>query len=150
MKKLLILSLIFLTLLVCSDTASQSDQNDLRKKMIALETQNMQLTNEINSLQDKLKTYDRIADQHKHIKQQLEKEIQALQTRINTPSFNVNEEKLLVDPKMLNPHTLNIDQIKEWLWEPNYIEEVIAAHGSGKDITLIYDEATFTFHKDDG
>jgi DNA gyrase/topoisomerase IV subunit A len=147
LRKPIFLFCSLLILFGCTNTGSQWDQYELNKKIADLELQNEQLIKEISDLNEQLQKCDNLIAQNEILKQQLENEIQSLQKSLNTPNFNVFEEKLIVDPNMLIPTTTSIEQVKEILREPKNIEKTNAVHGSGEDITLYYDEASFTFNK---
>jgi len=110
---------------------------------------NQQITELKNELQNKNDEIERLSsdlNQYKEESQKLNQKLAELNNqKKKMSSFDVFKEKLFVASDVLTYENITITKVKELLGKPNEYMESSAAHGSGNDITLTYDEATFHF-----
>lgn len=149
--KTTIFILLCLTLIGCEKAAIDVEENENGQvKLIELEEITSGLEHEIALLKTELSDREKKIEELNQINQQLTEEMESLQYMINYPDFNVFEEKLIINnPILLSPTSMDIGKVKKLLGEPDDIEESIEAHGSGMVWVLNYEEASFTFNKDD-
>ncbi len=131
---------VSLILVGCQEDGMLLEENQkLKTDLTELETELQNKKGELEKMSSNL-------DDYAEINRQLEQElVEVNNQQENIPIFDVFNEKLFVASDVLSHENITIARVKELLGEPNEYGEDPAAHGSGKDITLTYDEATFHF-----
>ncbi|MBB6452498.1 hypothetical protein HNQ94_000943 [Salirhabdus euzebyi] len=131
---------VSLILVGCQEDEMLLEENQkLKTELTELETELQNKKAELEKMSSNLDDY---AETNRKLEQEL---VEVDNQQENIPLFDVFNEKLFVASDTLSHENLTIAKVKELLGEPNEYDEKPAAHGSGKDITLTYDEATFHF-----
>ncbi|MGZ9583690.1 hypothetical protein [Paenibacillus marinisediminis] len=131
-----------LLLVGCSDTKGMEEQN------AELQSQIEQMKDTTTKLTEELKEKEAAIARYEQEKVRLENQIQALNSGVSTPSFNVFEEKLLSDPVMLTPRTMTMSKIKEVMGQPLNEEVTEYLHGGGNLHTLHFDGMKVEYNVD--
>lgn len=136
-EQVMVLSFCVLLLMGCTDSDSQS----------VVKEENKGLKQSIAQLEKELQMKETVIQDLNQKNHRLTQQLEGLEEK-NRP-FHVFEEQLLVTQKRLNPEDITINQVKALLGEPKKTEQYIGAHGGFEHVVLTYDEASFTFVKDE-
>lgn len=153
---------IMLIVLGCEDSSELSIRNEnvklsekieqLEDSLVAKENQMRDLKQERNELYDELiyiknnmeEQIQQIEDENIGLIKELRREVKLLESELI--NINVFEENLFIASGVLAPDRVSIKKIKELLGEPKEINESVnVAHSGLKVISLIYENAIFTF-----
>lgn len=139
-SRFFILFTISFILVGCQDTGHLQEENaKLKLKIELLEKELESYKKTVESLSKKLVD---VQDGNKILEKE-RNEIANKQREVS--KFDIFKERFLVVSGVLSYETITIKKLKELLGEPNEITSGPAAHGSGQDIVLHYDKATFFF-----